>query len=339
MDPLTHTLTALTLSRAATPRLAAPSTLALLVAANVSDVDYLYAVGGAAAFYEHHHGWTHSIAGTVLLAAATALAVRWLARKKKPEAALSLRPLLAAAGLGAASHLLLDWTTPAGARLLWPFRSAQFRLDWFSADLWLLVVLLLGLALPALMRLIAEEIGARRDDRGRLRAARVTLAACVLLTGARATLHSEALTQLDSRLFQGRTPLRSAALPTPLNPFRWEGVVETSATYELAEVRLAPPPAGPAGPERASGSFTTIYKPSESPALDAALATRTARAYLSRARFPKVEILPAAGEGWEVRIHDLAGARPFQARIELDRELKIVSETLFYSRANGGAER
>lgn len=338
MDPLTHTLTALTLSRAVFRRPTAQGTLTLLIAANVSDLDYLYAAGGAAAFYQHHHGWTHSLAGALLLAAATAFAVRWVAQKKKPETAFPVRPLLVAAGLGAASHLLLDWTTPAGVRLFWPFRSTQFRLDWFSADLWLLILLLLGLALPALLSLIAEEIGARRDDRSRLRAARVTLAACVLLAGGRATLHSEALGRLESRLHEGRTPLRAAALPTPLNPFRWEGVVETPTTYELAEVRLV-------GAERRAERFTTIYKPGQAPALDAALATSTARLYLSRARFPQVEILPAAGEGWEVRIQDLgstrrwASARQFLARIELDRGLRVVSETLFYGREDEGAER
>lgn len=338
MDPLTHTLTALTLSRAAFRRPAAPSTLTLLIAANVSDLDCLYAVGGAAAFYQYHHGWTHSVAGALLLAAATAFAVRWLARKKKPEAALPIRPLLVAAGLGSASHLLLDWTTPAGVRLFWPFRGAQLRLDWFSADIWLLILLLLGLALPALLSLIAEEIGARRDDRSRLRAARVTLAACVLLAGARATLHGEALAQLESRLYQGRTPLRSVALPTPLNPLRWEGVVETSSTYELDEVRLV-------GAGRPAERFATVYKPSQAPALDVALVTSTARIYLSRARFPQVELVPAEGEGWVVRIQDLGSvrrwvsARQFLARIELDRELRVVSETLFYGREGDGAKR
>jgi len=333
VDPLTHSLAALTISRALLRRPDAQSTLTLLLAANVSDLDYLYVLGGPAAFYHHHHGWTHSIAGTLLLAAAAALAVRWVVRKKKSGTALPLRPLMVAAGLGAASHFLLDWTTPAGVQPFWPFRSTQFRLDWFSADFWLLILLLLGLALPALLGLVAEEIGARRDDRSRLRAARVTLVACVLLIAARATLHGQAVDQLEARHYQGRTPLRVAALPTPLNPFRWSAIVETPATYELAEVRLL-------GTQRAAVPSTTIYKPSPSPALEVALATPTARAYLTRARFPQVEILPAAGEGWEIRMQDLAsaerwrGMRQFSARIELDRDLTVVSESLSYGQAS-----
>jgi inner membrane protein len=322
VDPLTHSLAALTLLRAVLPRSPAPATVALLVAANLPDLDYLYALGGARAFYVHYHGWTHSFLGALLLAAAAALALQRLWRKKSPETTLPLRLLLAAAALGAASHLLLDSTTPAGVRPFWPFSSAQFRLDWLSADVGLLALLLLGLALPALLGLVAEEIGARRDDRSRRRAARVTLAACVLLVGARAYLHGEAVAQLDSRLHQGRTPLRVAALPAPLNPFRWQGVVETAATYELAEVRLgAEPPVEPAA---------TLYKPSTAPALDAALATPTARLYLARARFPQVEFLPASSEGWVVGIEDLAGARPLAARIELDANLRIVRETITY---------
>lgn len=301
----------------------------MLVAANVADLDYLYILGGAAAFYKNHYGWTHSLLGSLLLAGVTAFGVQWLIRKKTPAAAPAIRPLFAAAGLGATSHLLLDWTTPSGVQLLWPVRSAHLALDWLSTDVWILLLLLAGLALPALLRLIAEEIGARRDDRGRRRAARATLVACLLLVGARASLHSEAIARLESHIPQGRTPLRSAALPSPLNPFRWEGIVETPATYEMAEVNLV-------GAERAPDVFTTVYKPTQAPAVEAALATPTARLYLSRARFPQVELLPAAGEGWSVRIQDLrvarrwAGARQFLVRIELDRELKVEREILYY---------
>jgi len=331
MDPLTHTLAALMISRAGPRRPAPRTTLTLLVAANLSDLDYLYALGGAAAFYEHHRGWTHSLLGALALAAATSLAVQWWARKKAPARVAAFQSLLAAACLGAASHLLLDWATPSGIRPFWPFRGTQSRLDWFSTDVWLLLLLLAGLALPALLGLIAEEIGARRDDRSRRRAARVTLIACLLLAGARAHLHGEALAHLESRLHQGRTPLRSAAVPTPLNPFRWEGIVETSGTYELAQVRLA-------GAERPLGDFTTVYKPSPAPALDVALATSTAQHYLARARFPQVELLPGPGQGWVVRIRDLGvsrrwvGARQFLVRIDLDRQLKVERETLFYGR-------
>lgn len=336
MDPLTHTLAALMISRSGPRRLSPPSTLALLLGANIADLDYLYVLGGAAAFYKNHYGWTHSPLGSLLLAVVTALGVQRLARKKTPSTVTAIRPLVAAAGVGAGSHLLLDSTTPSGVQLFWPLRSTQMVLDWFSNDVWLLLFLLAGLALPALLRLIAEEIGARRDDRGNRRAARATLAACLLLAGARASLHSEAVTRLESHVPQGRTPLRSAALPSPLNPFRWEGIVETPVTYEMAEVNLAG--TGPA-PE----AFSTVYKPTQAPAVEAALATPAARLYLSRARFPQVELLPAAGEGWVVRIHDLvvarwrAGARQFRVQIELDRRLSVGRAVLYYGQAEDEA--
>lgn len=332
MDPVTHTLVGWMIARAGASRLEPRATATLLVAANVPDLDTLYLLGGAAAYFQHHHAWTHSLAGALLLGAAVGLAV-WRLAGNVPGPFRPAGPrLLLAAGLGAASHLLLDWMTPAGAMLLWPVNENRFSLDWFAADLFLLLIPLLGLGLPALFRLIAEEIGARRNTRGVRRAAWVTLTVCALLAAGRASLHSEAVAELESRLYRERTPVRVAAFPTALNPFRWEGVVETATTYEIVEVRLLET-------DRSPEARVTLYKPSHSPALEVALATRTAQLFLARARFPYVELLPAMGEGWEVRLQDLSASsrwlrgRTILARIDLSAKLEVEGESFSF----GGA--
>lgn len=336
MDPLTHSLAALVVARAGAGRIfspeAAPSpsyaTPALLLAANVPDIDYLVLVASPTTYLEHHAA-THSLAGAVLLGGALALAF-WFWRRKRAEPRL-LPNLMLVCLLGVLSHLLLDWSTPYGIEWGWPVKNAWYALDWFAfIDLWLLVILLLGLALPALFRLIAEEIGARRSAKGRGRGAWLALVACGLLAVGRANLHAGGVAQLEARLYRGRTPLRVAAFPVALNPFRWSGVAETRTTYEAAGLDFM------GSPENLE-QLSTFYKPSPSPALEAALASRTARIFLAWARFPHALITPW-GDGWRVRIEDIrqAAAAPHPGAlvvsIEVNRELAVAAEDILFGR-------
>ena len=242
MDSITHTLAGWTLARAGAERLGPYTTPTLLVATNIPDIGFLHLVAGPAAFLQYG-AWTHSVMGATVLGTGVGWAFwRWGRRRAVGP---HLRSLLLAGALGAWIHLLLNWATPAGATLLWPFSSRYYALDWVSrVDMWILTLLLLGLALPALFSLISEEIGARRSWAGVRWGARLALVACVLLAGGRASLHERAVTQLESRLYKNRSPLRASAFPTPLNPFRWQAVVETADTFELAELILAGPQAG-----------------------------------------------------------------------------------------------
>ncbi len=325
MDPVTHSLTALVVGRACLPARRSAgtryATAALVAAANVPDLDILYWLAGPLTFLEQNRGWTHSVAVAAALAAAVALATQALARRRGH--ALSLRLLLPLCLAGAGSHLLLDWATADGTRLLWPVKNARYALDWFPyIDPWLLVLLFLGLGLPALFRLISEEIGARRKE-GVSAGAWVALAACALLGAGRATWHADAVEQLESRLYRNRMPVRAGAFPLPLTPLAWHGVVETGTTFETLTVTRG----------RSTETFSTFYKPAASPALEAALQTHTAEVFLAWARFPHVEISPT-GAGWRVRLRDLgtAGAAPRFRRqtawVELDARLQVVGEGL-----------
>ena len=325
MDLVTHTLTGLTLARAGADRLGPYSTATLVVAANVPDLGLLYLLGGSGTYLEQPM-WTHSLVGGVALGAVASL-VFWQQAQRKTHPP-RLRNLLLAGGLGALTHLVLDWSTAFGVPLLWPFRSTRYALDWFPGlDLWLLVVLLLGLALPALFRLIAEEIGARRSPAGARRGAWVALVVCALLAAGRYNLHSQAVAQLESRLYNNRSPVRAGAFPTPFSPFRWRGVVETGTTFEVADMNLL-------GAGRSFETFSTRYKPEPSPPLEAALASQTGQTFVSWARFPQAEIVPAVGGGWEVKLEDLryaTGGRSFynfSARIELDAKLQVREEAI-----------
>ncbi|HSC77173.1 MAG TPA: metal-dependent hydrolase [Candidatus Acidoferrales bacterium] len=323
MDPLTHTITGWLAARAGLDRAAPYATATLLVAANIPELDVLQTLGGSAFYLAHHRTWSHSLVGAAVLGAGVGLAFWKLAQRRGLPA--PAKKLAALGVLGAFTHLLLDWMTAGGAQLLWPVHRAWLALDLLpQMDLWLLVALVLGVALPSLFRLITEEIGAR-STRGGIRAgAWVALAALVVLTMGRAILHTEATAQLEARLYEGRTPLRIGAFPMPLNPFRWVGVVETESTSEVVTLTLL---------GRAEESEQTFYKPAASPVADAALATDEARIFLAWARFPHATVTPRVDHGWRVELRDLrAGteARDSLAtlRIELDPAGEVESAHL-----------
>lgn len=326
MDIFTHTLTGLALARAGAGRAAPYGTLALVVAANIPDIDYAYALGGPLSYLARRGTWSHSLLGAAGLAAGVALLFWLLVRSRRPAPHL-LRNLLLVCQLGAFSHWALDGASASGIQLLYPFSETFYALDWLPAvDLWLVALLLLGLLLPILFRLISEEIGARRSESGVRWGAGLALAACVLLVAGRGALHSDAEAQLDSRLYRGRTPLRVAAFPTPLSPLQWHGIVETESTYETVEISFP-------GVQRGGGATRTHYKPEDSATLKAALATRTATVFMARARFPHLMVIPQP-QGWQVRIQDIqyasdtSGLRRPIAWIELDESNQVLSEGL-----------
>lgn len=337
MDNVTHTLTALVLGRAlglgARPasRRVPYATAALVVAANVQDIDWFALAAGARAYLEAHSGF-HSLAGAVVLGAGVGLGFWSYARRRQPSRLAGLRNLLLVSLLGALSHSLLDWATPEGATWLWPLRRTWYALDWLPyVDLWLLVILLFGLGVPSLFRLIGEEIGTRPSAGGLRRGAYAALVAAAVLVAGRATLHSEAVGQLESHLYRERMPLRAAAFPTPLNPLRWTGVAETDSTYEAVEQVLR-------GPRRSFEVTATYYKPSPSPALTAALTTRSAQAFLAWARFPHASVTPQGGGG---RLHlvDVRSSvlvprpRGFGAWVDVNSRLEVEWESVTFERA------
>jgi hypothetical protein len=231
-------------------------------------------------------------------------------------------PALAATVL----HLLFDLCQAQGIKLFWPASDRRFALDWLPhLDLWILAILLAGLLLPRLSRLVTEEIGAKsKGPRGRVGSI-AAFSAILIYVAARATLHSIAVTTLDSRAYHGESPRRVGAFPQTVSPFTWNGIVETQRA--ILEVPISVGPASSFDPDSAHSS----YKPDPSPALDAALRTATARRFLGYARFPQasVEKIPA---GYRIRLQTYPFDPDFriQALIEVSLSGQMLSETLSY---------
>ncbi|MGH9536136.1 MAG: metal-dependent hydrolase, partial [Terriglobales bacterium] len=99
MDTLTHTLAGIAISRAGFKGRLPFATTALVIAANIPDIDLVAGWNGMG-FIAHHRGLTHSLLALPVFAVLIAWGLRWAAgyqQRRRPagRAAATARPLAA----------------------------------------------------------------------------------------------------------------------------------------------------------------------------------------------------------------------------------------------------
>lgn len=320
MDPLTHTATGLFLSRAGLKRWTPLATPILLLAANAPDMDVVTASGGSLSYLHYHRHLTHSLIAMPLMALLPVVLVRLVGRTP-----IRWIGAYCAALIAVASHLLLDLTNTYGVRLFLPFSAEWLRLDLTNVfDLWIWAVFLVSIVGPFLGRLVGSEIGSRNraaahHGRG---FAWLALVFLLLYNCGRGVLHARAVAELESRIYEDSAPLRTLAIPGPLNPCRWRGVVETGDFFAVEDVDLL----GNFDPTHA----TVFHKPAPDPALAAAARTPVFREFLRFSQYPLWRVSPAADleDGKLVEVFDLRFGTPqapgFVASATLDAKLQPV---------------
>lgn len=332
MDNLTHTLVGLMIARAGLNRLGPRSTALLIVGANLPDADLITALAGQLTYFQFHRGYTHALAISPLLALLP-LPFWWLfARKERPGLKAFTFAFLAVFA-GILSHIFLDCWNTYGIRMMMPFSTDWYRLDWvYIVDLWIWAILLIGVFAPLLAKLVNTEIGAARRKPGRGGAWLVLAILCAFLA-VRATLHAQAVGVLESRTYDSRPPLRVTALPGPFLPWQWTGLVETDRAWSVVPVDLMQdfdPDAG-----------RTLLKPEAPlPQEPAIRASRTGSIFLAFTRYPYWHATPSPRieGGTLVKICDLRFGLPedarFTASFEFDASGRLVHESF-----GMGAER
>lgn len=273
MDNLTHSLVGLFLARAGFKRVTPRGTAIMVLAANAPDFDAVTWLAGPAAYIHWHRNITHSLIGLPFMALLSVAIVRWVGRKEVRWLAATLIAMVAVA-----SHLILDLTNVYGVRLLLPFSGRWF--DWDTTqviDLTIWALLLLGVAAPALGRLVGSEIG---ENKKRGAGSGWAVAALLLLSAydyGRSVLHGHAVALMDSRIYNGSTPLRTGAFPEQ-NPLRWTGIAEIAPAYIEVPIDLL----GTFRPQ----SGVSFYKAARTPAVEAAIKTNPFQAFLQFVQYP-----------------------------------------------------
>ncbi len=326
-------------------RKTALATMTMVLAAEAADVDVVWALKSSIAGLQHHRGITHSFVGVPFIAAATLGFVYlwsrfrdrfpWPRKRKARASAAELPPrwgyLYFLAVLAALSHLLLDYTTAYGIRLFEPFNYRWYSWDIVSIiEPLMLLALIAGLTLPSLFSLINQEIGARSKGPGGRGGAIFALICLVLIWGIRDYQHRRALGALDAITYRGADPLRVAAYPYMVNPFRWHGVVETADFFRTVPVNSLGPEVDP------HSEGLTYYKPAETPVTLAAKSSYMGSVYLDWAVFPYLQTQKLEGRmpGYLVEFQDLrysypdtrGGRPPLSGYVLLSPDLQVEEE-------------
>jgi inner membrane protein len=326
------------MGRAGLNRKTALATLTLTLAAEAPDLDIVGRIRGPAFAFAHHRGFTHSFLGVSLDAMVVVgfVYLLWRLRKRKtkdPELPPRWGILYLYACLAGLSHILLDFTNNYGVRPFWPFSERWYSWDIvFIVEPVMLGLLFLGLVVPSFFALIDKEIGARqRGPRGRV-AASVALAGVVLMWGVRDYEHRRAVSALEARDYNGVDPLKASAYPHWIDPFHWDGVVETAGFYALVPIDSLTPEVD------AEGQLEIRYKQEETRITLAAKNSYLGRVYLDWAKYPITETESLAGGAYIVHFQDLRyvrvasglgrgrARRALTAGVKLDTNLHVIGD-------------
>jgi inner membrane protein len=284
MEPVTHFLTGACIGRAGFNRKSAYATLAAVLAAEAADLDILWGFAGPVQELKHHRGITHTFIA-VPVVAGIVVGAMWLLDRARGVRRNANAPsfqwgwLYCSAFTAALSHLLLDWTNNYGLRPFFPFNPRWYAGSFvFIAEPVLWVFFFLALFMPWVFGLADREIGARRRPFLGQGWAIFALTSMAALWCWRWGEHTQGLAMLANMQVTTEPIQRIALEPYPVNPYRWHAILETRDFYQMAELNTwnpGSPDAIETDPQR-----DVVYKPADTPAVEAAKQTQLGRVYL-----------------------------------------------------------
>ena len=291
MEPVTHFLTGACIGRSGLNRKTRYATVVAVLAAEAADLDVLWGFAGPVEELKHHRGFTHTFLGAPVVAGLVFgvfwLVHLWRERRRNRSAtqdakAPTARPrqpvhwgwLYLTALIAALSHILLDWSNNYGVHPFFPFNDRWYAGSFeFIYDPVVWAILLLALIMPWIFGLVDREIGVRRKPfRGRGWAI-FALCSLAALGCLRWWQHGEAITMVRNSGVVSAPIDRIAAEPYPTNPFHWRVLVETPRFYQTAEVNTW------SHSVSSDPHQNVLYKPTVTPAVEAAKRTLLGRVY------------------------------------------------------------
>jgi len=148
MDPVTHTLVGASLAATQLGRRTRYAVPALVIGANLPDIDVLSYLAGSDFALGFRRGWTHGVLALVVLPALLAMIFllrERLRRDKGTDPPLAVGWLFGLCYLAALTHPFLDWLNVYGLRWWMPFSNTWYYGDsFFIMDPWLWLILGVG---------------------------------------------------------------------------------------------------------------------------------------------------------------------------------------------------
>lgn len=363
MDPIAHTMVGAALARSGLENRSRFAAAALVLGANLPDVDGVtYFAGGDLGLF-FRRGWTHGLPAIALSPILLALALVGLDRLFGSRRA-RFTALLPLAFLAVLTHPLLDWMNTYGMRWLmpidgrWFYGDALFIVDpwlWLALGgalflstrrsvpatlLWVLLAipaaLLVGNGVPGLLPakalfatgLVAlgalRVLGIPRDERWLPILNRGALAlATAYVVGMMALSSFARRAALAEATARGLDVQEAMVGPRPITPFERDVVLQTRESYRYGTLRLLPSP-------RLELEDDVIPRIDDSPFVARALADPDVRGFANWARFPwaAIEEVP---DGVRVHLKD--------ARYTRGRGVGFGSATVFLPAPNRDGRR
>ncbi len=319
MDPIAHTLVGAALAKSGLEKRSRYAGIALIVGANLPDIDGVtYFVSGDLGLY-FRRGWTHGLPAIAVWPFLLAGTLTLLGRGRARFGALFWLSLLAVA-----THPALDWLNTYGMRWLMPFDDRWFYGDAvFILDPWIwlglggglflvtsqgpirLLAWMLGAVLPGYLVLatvpgllsakvlfVAGLLGlaaarARKLPRTEAGGARLNQGALALVAGYVITMISLSIYArvwtLEKLRSEGHDVRGIMVGPTPITPFARDVVFATPSSYRHGSLSLGLPPQLTLSPEE-------IPRNDDSPLVLRALQEHEVQGFAVWARFPWASI-------------------------------------------------
>ncbi|MBI4502323.1 MAG: metal-dependent hydrolase [Gemmatimonadetes bacterium] len=292
MDNICHTLVGAALGEAGLKRRSRLAGPALLLGANLPDVDVLSYFRGPVFALSFRRGWTHgpfgllvlSLVLTALLIGVDRVAARF-ARRPLPEssAPVPVLPLFAVTLVAALTHPILDFLNTYGVRWLLPLdRSWYYGDTLFIVDPWVWAILILGLAWSG----VRARRQAKRTEAPAIAALCVTVLYVVAMGAATVAARGEV-----ARALRGaNTPFtRLMVAPVAANPFRRDLLLEDATSYRAGSFSWLDAP-------RLRWNRAAVAKNDADALAAAAAAAPDSRRFLTWSRFPYYVIDRARGD-------------------------------------------
>jgi inner membrane protein len=303
----THTFVGFTIARTGLDKWVPKAAVTAVIAANLPDIDIVFDLGGVPSYIEHHRGISHSIVGIPLLSLALAAAMYIFTKNFWRTFVLALVVM--------ATHPALDYSNPYGLRPFLPFDGSWYYGDaLFILDPLIDFILLLGIVIGAFFK------------RAKPALAYVSMLVALVYIGARINARNTARHELEGYTSKITDYRASAVLPRFMNIRMWDGIIGTEDS--VVKTRI----------DTETGTVTEVArlaKIENSQIIDAAAATRTARAVLGFARFPVTRVHKTEN-GYRVtfldfRFYDEVSRRSFAADVDLDDAMHVTNETLAFN--------